>query len=84
MAVVEVFVDDETKRKVDAVLAQTGVTAGTVIGYLYSQIAEGGVVPFEPFEPNDKTVAAMEAADRGELVTVGDINGLFADLNADD
>jgi hypothetical protein len=30
------------------------------------------------------TVEAMEAAERGELVTVGDIDGLMADLHADD
>ena len=30
------------------------------------------------------TVEAMQAAERGELVTVGDIDGLLADLHADD
>jgi DNA-damage-inducible protein J len=41
-------------------------------------------LPFEPFEPNETTTEAMKAARRGELVTVGDIEGLFADLHADD
>ncbi len=30
------------------------------------------------------TVEAMQAAERGELVTVGDIDGLLVDLHADD
>jgi DNA-damage-inducible protein J len=34
--------------------------------------------------PNAETVEAMKAARRGELVTVGSIDYLLADLNADD
>jgi len=40
--------------------------------------------PFETFEPNGTTIEAMGAARRGEVVTVGDIEDLFADLHADD
>ena len=41
-------------------------------------------LPFEPLAPNDETVAAMKAARRGELVDVGDLDALMADLDADD
>jgi len=41
-------------------------------------------LPFEPLMPNAETVEAMKAARRGELVTVGSIDNLLADLNADD
>jgi DNA-damage-inducible protein J len=34
--------------------------------------------------PNAETVEAMKAARRGELVTVGSIDNLLADLHADD
>jgi hypothetical protein len=34
--------------------------------------------------PNETTIEAMKAARRGELVTVGNVEGLFADLHADD
>lgn len=34
--------------------------------------------------PNAETIEAMRAARRGELVTVGSVDALFADLNADD
>jgi len=84
MAIVSARLDEETARKAEVVLAHSGVSAATFIQVVFSQIAEKGVLPFEPFEPNAKTIEAMEAADRGELVTVGDIDGLFADLNADD
>jgi DNA-damage-inducible protein J len=41
-------------------------------------------LPFEPLVPNAETIEAMKAARRGELVTVGFVGGLLADLNADD
>lgn len=37
-----------------------------------------------PLIPNDETVKAIEAALRGELITVGDVDGLMAYLNEDD
>ena len=39
--------------------------------------------PFEPLMPNAETVEAMQAARRGELVTVGSIDNLLADLHAE-
>jgi DNA-damage-inducible protein J len=38
---------------------------------------------FEPLMPNAETVEAMKAARRGELVTVGSIDDLLADLHAE-
>ena len=37
-----------------------------------------------PLIPNDETVEAMEAARRGDLIVVGDVDGLMAHLNEDD
>jgi hypothetical protein len=39
--------------------------------------------PREARMPNAKTIRAMRAARRGELVTVGSIDEIFASLNAD-
>jgi DNA-damage-inducible protein J len=50
---------------------------------LMKTVAERAL-PFEPLMPNAETVEAMKAARRGELVTVGSIDNLLADLNADD
>ena len=44
-AVVSGRVDIETKRKVDAVLRDTGVTAGDVIKLVWSDIAQTGQLP---------------------------------------
>ena len=48
------------------------------------RIAAEKRLPFEPLVPNAETVAAMEATQRSELVTVGDVDGLMADLHAED
>ena len=48
------------------------------------RIAAEKRLPFEPLIPNEETVEAMEAARRGDLVTVGGLSDLVADLNADD
>ncbi len=37
----------------------------------------------EPLVPNAETIAAMRAARRGEVITVGDLADLLASLNAD-
>jgi hypothetical protein len=37
-----------------------------------------------PLIPNAETIAALEAAERGEMKTFATIEALFADLNSDD
>lgn len=37
-----------------------------------------------PLIPNDETIAAMKAAERGELVAVKSVDELLSNLNADD
>ncbi len=37
-----------------------------------------------PLDPNRETIRAMKAARRGNLVTVGSVDALIAELNEDD
>ena len=39
---------------------------------------------FQCIEPNDETRAAIDEAERGELITVGSLVELMADLSEDD
>ena len=50
---------------------------------LMRTVAEGAL-PFDPLVPNAETIEAMKAARRGDLVTVGSVGDLMADLHADD
>jgi DNA-damage-inducible protein J len=82
-ATVSAQIDEEVKRKAEEVLRQKGCTAADLIQWTMTCVAEGKTVPFEI--PNAETVAATEAARRGETVKVGGAEGLMAWLeDADD
>jgi DNA-damage-inducible protein J len=83
-AVVKAHIDEKTVKEAEKVLQPLGFTPASVIELLFARIAKDKALPFEPYEPNAATIEAMKAARRGEVVTVGNIDGLFADLHADD
>ena len=82
--VVRARIDEETKEEAAAVLAAIGLTVSDAFRLMMVRIAAEKRLPFEPLVPNAETVAAMEATRRGEMITVGDVDGLMADLHADD
>ena len=65
-------------------LATIGLTVSDAFRLMMVRIARDKAMPFEPLIPNAETIEAMKAARRGELATVGSIDALFANLNADD
>lgn len=83
-AVVRVNIDEETKNNAAAVLGAIGLTVSDAIRLMLVRTATENVIPFDPFVPNDETIEAMEAARRGDLVHVGSVDELMADLDADD
>jgi DNA-damage-inducible protein J len=70
--------------KAIAVLKRAGVSVPASLVSLAPNAPKRGVSPYRRLIPNAKTVAAIEAARRGELTTFGSIDDMFADLNADD
>ena len=48
-----------------------------------AHVGEEAILPFDLPTPNAETVEAMKAARRGELVKVGSVENLLADLHAD-
>ena len=83
-AVVRARIDGQVKNEAEAVLASIGLTVSEAFRMMMMRIAKEKKLPFEPFIPNEETIEAMRAARRGELVHVGSIDNLFAELNADD
>jgi DNA-damage-inducible protein J len=83
-AVVRARIDQRIKKEATAVLASIGLTVSDAFRLMMVRIAADKRLPFEPLAPNAKTVEAMKAARRGDLVTVGGADKLIADLNADD
>ena len=75
-AVNERVVDEAT-----AVLGALDLSINEAVGWMLARVAQGAV---PPFSPNATTVAALEAAKRGEVFSSGSVDQLLADLNADD
>ena len=82
--VVRARIDEKTKDEAAAVLAAIGLTVSDAFRLMMMRIAAEKRLPFEPLVPNDETIEAMRAARRGELIAVGSVSELMADLNADD
>ena len=82
--VIRACIDGKIKEEAAAVLAEIGLTVPDAFRLMMMRIAAEKRLPFEPLIPNEETVEAMEAARRGDLVTVGGLSDLVADLNADD
>ncbi len=83
-AVVRARIDAHVKEEAATVLASMGLTVSDAFRLMMTRIAREKKLPFEPLVPNEETIEAMKAARRGELVTVGSIDNLFAELNAGD
>jgi DNA-damage-inducible protein J len=82
-SVVRARIDEATKSEAAAVLAAMGLSLSDAFRLLLKRVAAEKALPFEPLIPNAKTVEAMKAARRGELITAGKSADLIASLNAD-
>ena len=82
-SIVRARINEQIKDEAAAVLEAMGLTVSDAFRMMMVRIAAEGALPFEPLIPNAKTVAAMMAARRGDLTTVGKSSKLLASLNAD-
>ena len=82
--VVRARIDPKLKKKANRVLKQVGLTTSGAFRLLMVKIAEENKLPFEPFVPNKKTIAAMKEARRGGLRSVKSVPELWKALDAED
>ena len=83
-AVVRARIDARVKEEATAIYAAAGLTLSVAFRMLLMRTVAERALPFDPLTPNAETVEAMKAARRGELVKVGGVKDLLADLHADD
>ena len=83
-AVVRARIDLRVKEEATAIYAAAGLTLSDAFRMLLMRTVAERALPFDRLSPNEETVEAMKAARRGELVKVGSIENLLADLHADD
>ena len=81
-SVVRARIDERTKREAAAALKKIGLTVSDAFRLLLVRVAAEKALPFEPLNPNAETIAAMQAARRGDLVTAGKPDRLLRSLNA--
>ena len=82
--VVRARIDEKIKDEATAVLGSIGLTVSDAFRLMMVRIAVEKRLPFDPLVPSEETIGAMKAARRGDLVEVGGVDELMADLNADD
>ncbi|MDQ2680965.1 MAG: type II toxin-antitoxin system RelB/DinJ family antitoxin [Candidatus Eremiobacteraeota bacterium] len=82
--VVRARINEQVKEEAAAVLSAMGLTVSDAFRLLLVRVAREKALPFELLTPNKKTIAAMRAARRGEVKSIGQIKGMLADLNAED
>jgi DNA-damage-inducible protein J len=83
-AVVRARIDQRVKEQAAAILGAAGLTISDAFRMMLMRTVAEKALPFDPLVPNEETIEAMKAARRGELVTVGSVDDLLADLHADD
>jgi len=74
-------IDADLKRDATAALADMGLTISDAIRLMLVRVAAEKALPFDVRTPNATTRAAIEAADRGELVRFATVDAALADLN---
>jgi DNA-damage-inducible protein J len=82
--VVRARINGRLKEEAAAVLAAMGLTVSDAFRLLMVRVARDKALPFEPLVPNDKTIAAIKAARRGELKKAAGSRKLIEQLDADD
>ncbi|MFY9240423.1 MAG: type II toxin-antitoxin system RelB/DinJ family antitoxin [Roseovarius sp.] len=83
-AIVRARVNEEIKEEATIVLSEIGLTLSDAFRMLIIRIAREKALPFEPLVPNAKTIEAIKAARRGNLITAGSLDNLLTELNAND
>jgi DNA-damage-inducible protein J len=83
-AIVRARIDPRIKEEASAILGAAGLTVSDAFRMMLMRTVADKALPFDPLVPNEETIEAMKAARRGDLVTVGSVDDLLADLHTDD
>jgi DNA-damage-inducible protein J len=83
-AVIEMHIDETVRQQAQQIYSAAGVTMEDMFRRMLLKTVEDEAIPMDFFRPNAETIAAMEAARRGEFAGQGNIEDLFAELYADD
>ena len=83
-ALVTTRINDVIKQEASDVLATMGLTVSDAVRLMLTKIAKEKSLPFDLWQPNAETIAAMQEARQGKLESFDTIDGLMASMNAKD
>ena len=83
-AVVRARIDEHIKEEASNVLAAMGLTVSDALRMMLTRIAHEKALPFEPWVPNETTIAAMREARTAKLKRFDGVDSLMANLHASD
>ena len=83
-ALVTTRINETVKQEATEVLATMGLSVSDAVRLLLTRVANEKALPFELWQPNAETIAALEEAKTKKLVSFGSVSALKDDLNADD
>jgi DNA-damage-inducible protein J len=83
-AMIHVRIDPKLKSQASKTFSAMGLSLSEAVRVFLTRAATDQAFPFELRVPNAETIAAMEAGERGEVVYFNSVEGLMADLHADD
>ncbi|MBC7996795.1 MAG: type II toxin-antitoxin system RelB/DinJ family antitoxin [Leptolyngbya sp.] len=75
--VIRARISKKVKSEASAVLASIGLTPSSAYRMMMMKIAAEKALPFDPLIPNEKTVAAIMSARKGELSSASSVSDLF-------
>jgi DNA-damage-inducible protein J len=81
---IHIRVNEKVKEKATKTLAAMGISVSDAVRILLVRIAAEQALPFEVRVPNRKTLAAIEAGERGEVSKATSVSAMMAELNASD
>lgn len=82
--VLHICVEENLEKQASETLASLGLSLSEAIPLILEQIIINKTLPFIKHNPNDETIAALEACRRGDTVGFNSIEALMDELNADD
>ncbi|HEV2382288.1 MAG TPA: type II toxin-antitoxin system RelB/DinJ family antitoxin [Terriglobia bacterium] len=83
-ATVHIRVNQKVKERAAKTLAAMGMSVSDAVRILLVRVAAEKALPFELRVPNRKTMAALEAGERGEVSRATTVAAMMAKLNAND
>ena len=78
---VRVRINEDIKQQAKAVLEDVGLSISDAVRMLLTRIAKEQHLPFEPMQPNKKTLAAIKELDNKDRETFNSVEDLMADLH---